>query len=184
MYSWAPKNWCFWTVVLEETLESPLDSRWSYQSILKEISPRCSLEGLMLKLKHQYFGHLMRRTDSFEKTLILGKKKWICVTFVDGIITAYPSVQSLIISDSLRCHGLQHARPPCPSPSPRVHSNPCPLCQWCHPTISSSVIPFFSCLRSFLAPGSFQISQFFTSGDQILELQLQSFQWIFRIDFL
>ena len=55
--SWVPKNWCFWTVVLEKTLESPLTARRSNQSILKEISPGCSLEGLMLKLKLQYFGH-------------------------------------------------------------------------------------------------------------------------------
>ena len=69
--SWAPKNWCFWIVVLEKTLESPLDSRKSSQSILKESSPGCSLEGLMLKLKLQYFGHLMRRVESLEKTLML-----------------------------------------------------------------------------------------------------------------
>ena len=60
-------------MVLEKTLESPLDFRRYNQSILKEISPGCSLEGLMLKLKLQYFGHLMRRADSFEKTLTLGK---------------------------------------------------------------------------------------------------------------
>ena len=71
--SWAPKNWCFWTVVLEKTFESHLDSKESKQSILKEISPKYSLEGLMLKLKLRYCGHLMRRTDSSEKTLILGK---------------------------------------------------------------------------------------------------------------
>ena len=71
--SWALKNWCFWTVVLEKTLERPLDRKESNQSILKEISPEYSLEGLMLKLKHQYFGHLMRITDSLEKTLMLGK---------------------------------------------------------------------------------------------------------------
>ena len=70
--SWAPKNWCFWTVVLEKTLESPLDARRSNQSILKEISPGISLEGMMLKLKLQYFAHLMRRVDSLEKTLMLG----------------------------------------------------------------------------------------------------------------
>ena len=69
--SWVPKNWCFWTVVLEKTLESPLDSEEVQQSILKEISPGCSLEGLMLKLKLQFFGHLMRRVDSLEKTLML-----------------------------------------------------------------------------------------------------------------
>ena len=71
--SWEPKNWCFWTVVLEKTLESPLPARRSNQCILKEFSPKCSLEGLMLNLKLQYSGHLMRRTDSFEKTLTLGK---------------------------------------------------------------------------------------------------------------
>ena len=71
----APKNWCFWTVVLEKTrlLRVPWTARRSNQSILKEIGPECSLEGLMLKLKHQYFGHLMQRDDSFEKTLMLGK---------------------------------------------------------------------------------------------------------------
>ena len=67
----ALKNWCFWTVVLEKTLETPLDCRRSNQSILKEISPGCSLEGMMLKLKCQYFGHLMWRVDSLDKTLIL-----------------------------------------------------------------------------------------------------------------
>ena len=70
--SWVPKNWCFWTVVSEKTLQSPLDCKET-QSILKEISPGCSLEGLMLKLKLQYFGHLMQRADSLEKTLMLGK---------------------------------------------------------------------------------------------------------------
>ena len=71
--SWVLKNWCFWNVILRKTLESPLHCRRSNQSILKEISPEYSLEGLMLKLKLQYFGHLMRRTDSIEKTLMMGK---------------------------------------------------------------------------------------------------------------
>ena len=66
--SWALKNWCFWTVVLEKTLESPLDCKRSNQSTLKEISPEYSLEGLMVKLKLQYLCHLMWRTDSLEKT--------------------------------------------------------------------------------------------------------------------
>ena len=70
---WAPKNWCFWPVVLEKTLENLLDCTRSNQSILREIGPGCSLEGLMLKLKLQYFGHMMRRADSFKKTLMLGK---------------------------------------------------------------------------------------------------------------
>ena len=71
--SWALKNWCFWTMVLEQNLRVPWTARRSSQVILKEISPGCSLEGLMLKLKLQYFGHLMRRTDSFEETLMLRK---------------------------------------------------------------------------------------------------------------
>ena len=71
-----------------------------------------------------------------------------------------------VMSDSLRPHGLQHARPPCPSPTPGVYPNSCPVHQWCHPTISSSVVLFSSCPRSFLASGSFQMSQLFTSSGQ------------------
>ena len=71
-----------------------------------------------------------------------------------------------VVSDSLRPRGPQHARLPCPSPAPRTYSNSCPLRDWCHPTISSSVIPFSSCLQSFPAPGSFLMSQFFASGGQ------------------
>ena len=71
-----------------------------------------------------------------------------------------------VVSDSLWPHELQHTRPPCPSPSPRVYPNPCPLSQWCHPTISSSVVPFSSCLQSFPVSGSFQMSQLFTLGGQ------------------
>ena len=70
------------------------------------------------------------------------------------------------MSDSLWPQGLQHARPPCPSTTPGVHPNPCPQSWWCHPTISSSVVPFSSCPQSFPASGSFPVSQFFTSGDQ------------------
>ena len=71
-----------------------------------------------------------------------------------------------VVSDSLQIHGLQHARPPCPSPTPRVYSNSCPLSQWCHSTTSLSVVPFSSCLQTFPASGSFPMSQFFTSGGQ------------------
>ena len=74
-------------------------------------------------------------------------------------------INCLAVSDSLRPHGLQHTRPPCPSSTPRVYWNSCPLSRCCHPTISSSVVPF-SCLQSFPASGSFQMSQFFASGGQ------------------
>ena len=71
-----------------------------------------------------------------------------------------------VMSDSLRPHGLQHASLLCPSPTPVVYSNSCPFSRWCHPTVSSSVIPFSSCLQSFPASGSFQMSQLFASGGQ------------------
>ena len=71
-----------------------------------------------------------------------------------------------VVSDSLWPHGLQHARPPCPSPTPGVYSNSCPLSRWCHPAISSSVIPFSSCPQSFPASRSFQMSQLCSSGGQ------------------
>ena len=87
---WVPKNWCFLTVVLEKTLESPLDSKEIKPVILKEISPEYSLEGLMLKLKLQYLGHLTWRTDSFEKTLMPGKiegrrRVWQRMRWLEGI---------------------------------------------------------------------------------------------------
>ena len=179
--SWAQKNWCFWTVVLEKTLESPLDCKKSNQSILKEISPEYSLEGLMLKLKLQYFGHLMGRTDSLEKTLILGKIegrrrwddrgwdgwmasptpwKWVWASSGSWWCTGKPvMLQSIgsqtvghdwatftqthisvqfsysVVSNSLHPRESQHTRPPCPPPTPRVHSNSRPSSRWCHPTI-------------------------------------------------
>ena len=75
-----------------------------------------------------------------------------------------------VMSDSLQPHELQHARPPCPSPTPEVYSNSCLSSQWCHPAISSSVVPFSSWLQSFPASVSFQISQFFSSGGQSNEV--------------
>ena len=86
----------------------------------------------------------------------IGEAPWIC------------SVQfsCSVVSNSLWPHELQHTRPPCPSPTSRVHPNLCPLSQWCHPAISSSVIPFSSCPQSFPASGSFQMSQLFTWGGQ------------------
>ena len=91
-----------------------------------------------------------------------------------------------VMSDSLQPHGLQHARSPCPSPTPWVYSNSCPLSQWCHPTISSSVIPFSSCLQSFPASDLFQWVSSLHQVAKVLEFQLQhqSFQWIFRTNFL
>ena len=88
---WALKNWCFWTVVWRRLLRVPWTARRSNQSILKEISPGISLEGMMLKFKLQYFGHLMRRVDSLENTLMLGgiegrrRRGWRRMRWLDGI---------------------------------------------------------------------------------------------------
>ena len=86
------------------------------------------------------------------------------VTFSFGFSSVQFSCS--VVPYSLQPHGPQHTRLPCTSPTPRVHSNSHPLSRWCHPTISSSVIPFSSCPQSFLASGSFQMSQLFTSGGQ------------------
>ena len=96
---------------------------------------------------------------------------YICINiwyliYIWDIHTYISSVQSLSHVQLFATQGLQHISFPCPSPTPRANSNACPSCQWCHPTISSSVIPFSSCLQSFPASGSFQMGQFFSSGGQ------------------
>ena len=83
-----------------------------------------------------------------------------------AVIQSVSQFSCSVASDSLQPCRLQHARPPCPSPAPGVYSNSCPLSQWCHPTIPSSVVPFSSCSQSFPASGSFQMSQFFASDGQ------------------
>ena len=117
----------------------------------------------------------------------------ICFSFIDRIVSAVvPQIKTIIwtiecfgakisivqfshsvVSDSLQHHGLQHARLPCPSPPPRTYSNSCPLSQWFHPTISSTVIPF-SCLLSLPASESFQMSQFLESGGQSIGVSVSS----------
>ena len=95
------------------------------------------------------------------------KNPWTCTSWPDGrIISMGNQFSPSVMSDSLQPHGLQYTRPPCPSLTPRACSNSCPLSQRCHPTISSSVVPFSSCLQSSLASGSFPMSQFFASGGQ------------------
>ena len=89
---------------------------------------------------------------------------WFPVLYSRSLISVQFSHS--VVSDSLQPHEPQHTRPPCPSPTPRVQPNPCPLSWWCHPTISSSVNPFSSCLQSFPASGSFQMSQLFASDGQ------------------
>ena len=105
-------------------------------------------------------------------------KKVFCVaTPFPCPVPAVSSVQSLSRVWLFVTHGLQHARPPCPSPTPGIYSNSCPLSRWYHPTISSSVVPFSSRPQSFPASGSFQMSQFFTSGGHKTEI-IYHYTWL------
>ena len=103
------------------------------------------------------------------------KKNWIPMLYILlhsmcyfslGRVIQFSQFSHSVVSNSLQPHGLQHTRTPCPSPTPGVYSNSCPWSQWCHPTISSSVIPFSSCLQSFPSSRSFPMSQLFASGGQ------------------
>ena len=112
--------------------------------------------------------HLLNQYTSPEHLVvnsfsILRKLQWVPESIY--CISSVPFSCSVVF-DSLRPHGLQHARPPCPSPTPGVHSNSCPSSKWCHPAISSSVIPFSSCPQSLPASGSFPMSQLFPWGGQ------------------
>ena len=102
-------------------------------------------------------------------------------SFLEGLYTSvqFSSVQfsRSVVSDSLWPHELQHTRPPCPSPTPGVHPNPCPLSRWCHTTISSSVVPFSSCPQSFPASGSFQMSQLIWVSASISVLPMKTQDW-------
>ena len=109
---------------------------------------------------------------------------WIC----DLETPQFSSVQfsRSVMSNSLRPHELQHARPPCPSPAPGVYSNSWPLSRWCHPAVSSSFVPFSSCPQSFPASGSFPMSQLFASGGQSIGVSASAsvLQWTPRTDLL
>ena len=113
----------------------------------------------------QYCLHIFTSNHSNE----LASHPWFALTVQLSLVQFSRSV----MSDSLRSYELQHARHPCPSPTPRVYPNSCPLSRWCHSTILSSLILFSSHLQSFPASGSFQMGQLFTSDGQVLEFQLQ-----------
>ena len=124
------------------------------------------------KYESPFRPRLRKEIDCHQQFLCIFCKSFNCWHICTHIyimrVTEISSVQfnRSVLSSSLRPHEPQHGRPPCPSPTPRVHPNPCPLSWWCHPTVSSSVIPFSSCPQSFPASGSFPMSQLFTLGGQ------------------
>ena len=131
--------------------------------------PKCqSTDDWMKKIWYWYI-YLM------EYYSVIKKNEHFAICNIDGFGRAFSSVHfsRSVVSDSLWPHEAQHARPPCPSPTPRVHSNSCPSSRWCHPAISSSVV-LFSCPQSFPASGSFQMSQFFASGGQSIGVSVST----------
>ena len=133
------------------TLHDPMDSS----------PPGSSVHGILQERILEWIAISFSRGSSWTRD-----RSRVSFVFCFGRWILYHSVQfsCSVVSDSLRPHGPQHARHPCPSLTPGACSNSCPSSRWCHPTISSSVVPFSSCLQSFPASGFFQMSQFFTSG--------------------
>ena len=144
---------------------------------------------MLWKLSHNYRGEKKVLWNDFHPWMPSIKKQCLSQTLAALKLSVHFVWVSLfclsVVSTSLWPHGLQDARFRCPSLSPRVCSHSCPLSQWCHPIISSSVVPFF-CLKSFAASQSFLMSQVSHQVAKVLELrpQHQSLQWIFRVDFL
>ena len=152
--------------------------RWSkYWSFSFSISPSNEYSGLISfridwfdllavwrTLKNLLQNHSMKTSILWLSASFMVQLSYLSMT--TGKIISSVQFSHSVMSDSLRPHELQHARPPCPSPTPRVYPNSRPSSQWCHPAISSSVIPFSSHLQSFPASGSFPMRQFFTLGGQ------------------
>ena len=109
------------------------------------------------------YNHVSIIIESHRVVPLPEKSSVLCLFIHGNSSMPSPPFSRSVVSNSLRPHGLQHTRPPCPSPTPRVYSNSFPSSWWCHPTISSSVVPFSACLQSFPASGSFPMSQLFAS---------------------
>ena len=135
----------------------------------KKSSPSEVTKNLQPSLIHHHF--LSNSWPALFTGCLWNSKSWIIKSTNElQNHVRYIQFSHSVVSDSLQPHGLQHTKPPCPSPTPGVYSNSCPLSQWCHPTISPSVVPFSSCPQSFPASGSFQMSQFFASGGQSIRV--------------
>ena len=152
----------FGLLAVQETLKSLLQHHNLKASILWHST------FFTVQLSHPYV--TTGKTKALTLRTFVGKVMSLLFNTLSRFVISSVQFSHSVMSDSLRPHESQHARPPCPSPTPGVHQNPCPLSRWCHLTISSSVVPFPSCPQSFPASWSFQMSQFFTSGGQSIRV--------------
>ena len=150
-------------------------SLWHYSStgvhVLCRVFRKVDLEYNDHFLNQEFWNLLWHQTGRPSVLRFMGSQRvghdWATeLNWTDGTGLSLVQFSHSVITDSLWCHGLQHSRPPCPSPTPGAYSNSCPSSRWSHPTILSSAIPFSSCPQSLQASGSFQMSQLFTSGGQ------------------
>ena len=169
-----------------------LNNQWYWTSFHVLFGYLCPCGKKSIQIFCKFFKHFLLLSCMITLYILDIISYWIC-DFTNILSHVVGSVQfsHAVMFNSLQTHELKHARPPYPSPTSGVYSNPCPLSQWCHPTISSSVITFSSYPQSFPASGSYQISQLFASGGQSIgaSVQHQSFQWTprlisFRMDWL
>ena len=162
----SPSNECTGLTSFRMDWLDLLAVQGTHKNLLQHHSSRASIlqhsAFFIVQLLHPYM--TIGKTIALTRWAFVGK----VMSLLFNMLSCLRSVQfsHSVVSNSLQSHGLKHARPPCPSPTPRVHPNSCPLSRWCHPTISSSVTPFSSCPQSFPASGSFQMSQLFASGGQ------------------
>ena len=154
---------------------------------IEYFSKKTETEKCVLSFKYIVYSHIhvlkcMKSSNLFFATkssisfcrVMLYKDKKILISYPFIQIASSVQFSCSLVSDSLRSHGLQHTRLPCPSPIPGAYTNLFPSSQWCHPTISSSVVPFSFCLQSFPASGSFLMSQFFVSGGQSIRVSVSA----------
>ena len=157
-----PTTWCDFPYLLTSSLPSP-QLHWPPVDFFMAVD----ICYTTLWISHKYTYVFSPDPPSHPPTTSYPSRlSFLCYTAISHWLSIFNSVQfsRSVVSDSLRSHDSQHARPPCPSPTHGVHSNSCPSRWWCHPAISSSVVPFSSCAQSLPASGSFPMSQVFASG--------------------
>ena len=180
---------CFMHLTTTPFLEHDLHPQWTFPPIQEILQAKYFpilwfLTPWLTVQTSKHYSDCITSPVHMTHICLLESPSWVSATYISQVLRLVQFNHS-VLSNSLWPHGLQHTRLPCPSPTPRACSNSPTSNQWCHPTISSSVVPFSSCIQSFPASWSFPVSCLHTLA-KVLELQLQhqSLQWKFRTDFL